>query len=84
MKWSGRPTQWLQVAQECDPQEAQPWPVRDMARVSPPEPLEIAANTDMPRRGFWPPHLGQAIATSAWLMLRRVSNFVLQSGQVYS
>jgi len=84
MKWSGRPTQWLQVAQEWEPQEAQLWPAPETARLSAPEPLETAANTDIPRRGFWPPHLGQAMAASAWLMLRRASNFALQSGQVYS
>jgi len=80
---------WLSLGQvQASPQVAQLValqlaqllePPRDL--LSPPLPLLTAANKEMVRDVFIPWQRTQAIGLSAWLMLRRASNFVSQSAQ---
>lgn len=65
----------LQLAQPLDPASE---------RDSPPLPLLKAAKRDNMRRASMLLHRGQAMGTSALLMLRRASKTISQSGQQYS
>lgn len=78
VKWP-QPLHDAQLELEHEPQELPPTLV-----VVPPLPLLKAANRDIKRSAFDPPHSGQVVGASALLMGRRRSNLQPQALQRYS